>query len=65
VWEDLLRQLRGGLVTTQRDSGRKQDARKPRRPKLKKETLKDLEAKEGENVKAGGLCLPGTRNSSL
>lgn len=54
-----------GLVTTRRDDKRKQDERKPKRPKLEKETLRDLEAMEAEDVKAGGLCLPGTRNSSL
>ena len=37
-------------MTAKRDSKSKP---KKARPKIKKETLKDLQAKEGENVKAG------------
>ena len=44
----------GGLVTRERDRKNKQDERKPKRPKLKKETVKDLEAKDkDEGVKGG------------
>ena len=44
-------------MTTKRD--KKDGPKAAKRPKLKKETLKDLEAKDAEGVKAGAARLSG------
>jgi hypothetical protein len=48
---------RGGLVTTKRDK-KKDEPKAAKRPKLKKETLKDLEAKGRADGVRGGV-IPG------
>jgi hypothetical protein len=48
----------GDEMTTKRDSKSKRDQRKPKSPKLNKETVKDLDVdKKGEDVKGGGRTL--------
>ena len=45
-------------MTAKRESNRKQDEEKSaKRPKLKKETLKDLEAKEKDEPVRGGAAF--------
>jgi hypothetical protein len=54
-------------VTTKRDSDRKGKPKARKRAKLKKETLKDLEVGNPENVKGGSYwaACPGSQNRAL